>query len=558
MYVRAHKIRASLIILPLILSLAALSGRLFYIQIAKSEFYSQKACAQHNLTIKLEPQRGTIYDRNMRRLATSLPVYSVYAVAKDIGGKRAVAELLGPILNLDEEFLLERLQRDKSFVWLKRKVTDEEAKRIMDLRVDKIGLLVECKRFYPGGELASHILGFCGIDNEGLEGLELYYDNYLRGIPGWRAITKDGAGREIVALEIDSVPPVEGYDLILTVDEIVQHIAERALGAACKMWRARSGVIVVINPRSGAILALANYPSFDPNHISHSRQDARRNRAVTDYFEPGSSFKIVTASAALEEREVTLTDRFYCEDGAYRVGGRILHDYRPHGWLTFSDVIVRSSNIGTVKIAQQLSEEKLWRYARSFGFGEATGVDLPGEVNGILREPSRWSGTSISSIPMGQEVTVTALQLANAISCIANDGRLMKPRIARSIRDKDGNLIKSFGPIILRRVISQETARKMKEILAKVVEVGTGRQAQVAGYRVAGKTGTAQKVNPEGGGYSHTRFVASFIGFAPADDPVVSIAVVIDEPQGHHFGGVVSAPVASVVIRDILKYFETR
>ncbi len=557
MYGRAHKIRSILVILPLILSFACLAGRLFYIQIIKSEFYSQLAASQHNLTVKLEPQRGTIYDRNMRRLAVSLQVYSVYGAPKDIEEKEAVAKLLGPILSLDKKFLSKRLRRDKAFVWLKRKVDDEEAERIKNLGLDEIGLLLECKRIYPGGKLASHILGFCDIDNEGIEGIELYYDNYLKGIPGWRATTKDGVGREIAALETDSVPPVDGYDLILTVDEIVQHIAERSLEAACKRWRASAGVIVVMNPRSGAILALANYPTFDLNNISPGQQEARRNRAVTDYFEPGSCFKIVTASAALEEGVVALDDRFYCEEGAYRVGGRTLHDFRPKGWLTFPEVIIQSSNIGTVKVAQQLGAEKLWRYARNFGFGEQTGVDLPGEVRGILREPAGWSGTSISSIPMGQEITATALQLVNAISCIANDGRLMRPRLVNLIRDKDGNLIKSFRPTVVRRVIGERTAQEIKKILTSVVEAGTGRQAQVAGYRAAGKTGTAQKVNPDEGGYSHTRFVASFIGFVPADDPVVSIAVVIDEPRGQHFGGVVAAPVFSEVARDILRYFET-
>lgn len=514
------------------------------------------ASGQNRLIIQLEPQRGTIYDRNMREMAFSLPAYSVYAVSRDVEAKVQTAELLAPILNLDEEFLLERLGRNKSFVWLKRKVSNEVAERVKGLGIDEIKLFVESKRFYPGGELASHILGFCDVDNDGLEGLELYYDDYLKGTAGWRQTTRDGIGREIVALESGGVLPVDGYDLILTVDEIIQHIAERALASSVKKNKAKGGVLIVMDPRDGAILAMAVYPTFNLNLKSLAKPEEWRNRAITDCFEPGSSFKIVTASAALEEGLVGLNDKFYCEEGAYRIGGRTLHDYRPNGWLTFSEVIVKSSNIGTVKVAQNLGEEKLWSYAGSFGFGQRTYVDLPGEVVGIVRDPSQWSKTSISAFPMGQEVAVTSLQLLDAISCIANDGRLMKPRVVSQIKDKSGRLVKYLGPTVVRRVMSKETARKMKEILAKVVEVGTGRGAQVPGYRVAGKTGTAQKVKLDGSGYSDTRFVASFIGFVPVEDPVLSMAVVIDEPGPRHFGGEVSAPVFSEVARDILRYLE--
>lgn len=556
MYKKAHKVKSSFVFLFLILSLTALCGRLFFIQIVKSDLYSRIAADQHKLIIPIEPRRGTIYDRNMKELVSLLPAYSVYAVAKELREKAAASRLLEPILNLDKKFLLEKLSRNKSFVYLSRKVHPEVADQIKDLGIDEIKLIACSRRSYPGGELASHVLGFCDVDNNGLEGLELYYDDYLKGVGGRYETSRDGRGFELAALEANTVLAQDGYDLILTVDEIIQYMAQDALGKAVKKWKAKGGMIIVIDPRDGGILAMANHPTFDPNHLASFEAEQWRNRAVTDCFEPGSSFKIVTAAAALEEGLVEVNDKFYCEEGAYWVGGRTLHDYRPNGWLTFSEIIVKSSNIGTVKVAQNLGQEKLWSFARSFGFTQLTHVDLPGEIKGILREPSQWSKTSISAIPIGQEVAVTALQLVGAISCIANDGRLMKPRVVSQIMEKNGEVVRSFPPKIVRRVITKETAKKLKDILIKVVEEGTGRRARIAGYKVAGKTGTAQKVKPDGSGYSNTRFVASFIGFAPADNPLFSMVVVIDEPIPRHFGGTVCAPVFREVAQGILRYLE--
>lgn len=558
MYKKAHKVKASLVFLFLIISLAILCGRLFFIQIIKYDPYSRMAADQHKLTIPIEARRGTIYDRNMKEVASSIPAYSVYAVARDLKQKATTARLLAPILGLDEKFLLDRLMRNKPFVWLSRKVHPEVADQIKELGIDEIKLMACSRRSYPGGELMSHVVGFCDVDNNGLEGLELYYDDYLKGAGGWCETSRDGRGFELAAFEANAVVARDGYDLVLELDELIQHMAQDALSKAVKRWKANYGIVIVMDPRDGAILAMANYPTFDPNHPSSHFASQRRNRTITDCFEPGSSFKIVTAAAALEEGLVEVSDKFYCEEGAYRVGGRTLHDYRPNGWLTFSEVIVKSSNIGTVKVAQNLGKEKLWSFAGSFGFGRVSRVDLPGEVRGILRQPSEWSKTSISAIPMGQEVACTALQLVGAISCIANDGRLMKPRIVSRIVDKNGELVRSFPPEVVRRVVTKETARKMKDILIKVVEEGTGKEAGIAGYKVAGKTGTAQKAKPDGSGYSDTRFVASFIGFAPAEDPLFSMVVVIDEPTPRHFGGTVCAPVFREVAQGILKYLEVK
>ena len=353
------------------------------------------------------------------------------------------------------------------------------------------------------------------------------------------------------------VSPKDGYDVILTMDEVIQYVAERELDKAVKQFHAKGGSIVVLNPHTGAILALANRPTFDLNEYNLVDKDAWRNRAVCDLFEPGSVFKIVTASGALEENKVKESDRFFCENGSYSFAGHVLHDHRSHGTLTFQEVIEQSSNIGTSKVAQLLGPDLLYRYIKLFGFGAKSGIDLPGEIPGMTREPRFWSKLSLATIPMGQEVGVTALQLVDAVSVIANGGQLMKPYIISEIRDKYGEPIKTFGPCLVHKVISLETSERVKKILQGVVDSGTGKLAKINGLTAAGKTGTAQKLEPNGT-YSHDRFMASFIGFAPVEDPMVAIAVIIDEPHPYYFGGVVSAPVFKVVAADSIRYLMTK
>ncbi|MEA3560265.1 MAG: penicillin-binding transpeptidase domain-containing protein, partial [Candidatus Omnitrophota bacterium] len=409
------------------------------------------------------------------------------------------------------------------------------------------------------GKLASHLLGFCDLDGQGLEGLELYYDRFLKGEVGWQYALQDARGEKIPVLEKELIPMVNGCSLILTIDEVIQYIAEKEVSEAVKKWKAVSGTIVIVEPSSGKILALANYPAFDPNSFNTADAGLRRNKAITDCFEPGSTFKIVTASAVLEEKLLTLDDKFYCEEGAYKMGSRILHDYHPYGWLTFKKIIVNSSNIGTVKVAQEfLGREGLHRYIRRFGFGEKTNVDLPGEIKGIIRNPSQWSKISISAIPMGQEVAVTALQLASAISSIANGGLLIKPSVVSEIRDENFKIVRSFKPIEIRRLISKEVSEKMKDILTAVIDEGTGKLAKLTGYTAAGKTGTAQKAEPGGKGYSSKKFIASFIGFAPVKEPVIAIVVILDEPRPIHFGGFVCGPVFKKAAEKTLNYLEIK
>ncbi len=530
---------------------------LFSIQAIDYDFFSDIAKDQHTVSIELEPKRGSIFDRQMRILAVNLNVDSVFANPREVFRKEHASKVLASILKLDEGVILDRLKRDKGFVWIKRKISRHESEAIKKLKIKGIELIKESKRFYPNSSLGCHFLGVADIDNNGLEGLELYYNKYLKGSIGWRTSIQDAKRRKIVSFLDEHVPPQNGYNLILTIDEVIQHIAERELKACFKKYKAKDASIIVMDPRNGAILAMANLPNYDLNDFKDALRDSMRNRAICDFFEPGSVFKVVAASAALEEGVIDFPDKVYCEDGAYRVGRRVLHDHRPHGVLTFREVIEKSSNIGTVKVASRFGASKMYKYIKGFGFCDATAIDLPGEVAGMNRDVSRWTKGSMLAIPMGQEVTTTALQLACAISSIINGGRLFKPRIVKEIIDERGETIKSFSPKIIRRVISPESSSKMRELLTGVVDNGTGRRARIEGYKVGGKTGTAQKVE-DAGFYSHSKFRASFIGFAPAEDPILAVVVCIDEPRPIYYGGVVAAPVFKKVIEDSLKYLNSR
>ena len=529
-------------------------GRLLFIQFFRSEYLTSIAKKQHNQLVELEPRRGTIYDRNLKAQAFNMSMDSLYAEPNIIKDKEGLANQLLPILGLERGYLQDRLNRKKSFIWLARKLSPEKSEAVKGLKAKGLGFMKETKRIYPNSYLASHIVGFSGMDNLGLEGLERSFDGYLRGTSGWAIFLRDARLKKLDIWE-KMVVPQDGMDLVLTIDEVIQYIAERELDKAFKDFHAKGASIVVMDPHTGKILAMANRPTYDLNDRSGVSKDAIRNRAICDLYEPGSVFKIVTASAALEEKKVTEDDIFFCENGAYRVGGRILHDHHAHGNLTFRQVIEQSSNIGTVKIAQILGPDTLYRYIKAFGFGTKTGVDLSGEISGMIHPPRLWSKTSITAVPIGQEVGVTALQLASAISVIANGGLLMKPYIVDSVRDNQGNIIKQNKPVMVRKVISVDTAMRIKKILTGVIEEGTGKLGRVSGFSAAGKTGTAQKLEPNGS-YSHDKFVASFIGFSPAEDPMITIVVTVDEPHPYYFGGVVAAPVFKKVAGDVIRYLK--
>ncbi len=563
MFERGQRIRASLIFFFLFIFLLTLTIRLAYLQIIKSPELQEKAHSQQKRTIKIEPQRGIIYDRRMRKLAVSLSLDSLYALPREMENKEEIARRLSPVLKKTPSQILEKLNKGKNFVWLERKIPKDLAEEIKGFGISNgIGLTEESKRLYPKGTLACHLLGFAGLDDQGLEGIELLYNQYIKGAPGWLLSTRDARGRSVLSGEYRFYPPSGGYDTILTIDESIQYIAERELEKVYEEQGARSATIIVMDPKTGEILALANQPSYNLNRFKDYPPYIRRNRAITDLFEPGSALKFVTAAAALAEDVVEYEERFYCEKGALRVSkDHVVHDIKKYEWLTFPEVIEKSSNIGTIKLGQRLGPLKLYEYLRSFGFGFLTGIDLPGEVRGVLRKPRQWSGLSMAALPIGQEISVTAIQLATAASAIANGGVLMRPWVVKAIISKEGRVVKEFESIPMRRVISQETAYRLTDILKGVILRGTGTRAQVPGYEVAGKTGTAQKVDPRTGRYSQDKTVASFLGWVPADDPRILILVVVDEPKGLpyegrmvHYGGLIAAPVFREVAQRTLHY----
>lgn len=539
------------------LALGLLIGaRLVWLQVVGAGRYLTVAHQQHHLVVELPAMRGAIYDRHLQPLAIDIRLPSLYADPRWIKDKARTAKVLAPLLGMPEPAVRRRIDQPRGFVWLARKTSNYAAHQVKASRMAGVDIVKEPRRVYPGGPLAAHLLGFAGLDHRGLEGLERTLDPWLSGRPGWRWLQRDAKQRPFEAWVRDVVPPRHGLDVVLTIDQVIQYAAEQALERVCRRHHAQGGSLIVLHPRTGEILGLANYPPYDPNRPARAPADARRNRAVTDTFEPGSVFKVVTASAVLGEQVVAPTDRFYCEQGEYPVAGRILHDAHPHGWLTFREVIEKSSNIGTAKAAIKLGPERLYRYMQAYGFGRPTGAGLPGEVAGVTKPPSAWSRPSTFAIPIGQEVTVTAMQLAVMIATVANDGVMMRPWIVKAIRDPQGQVVRAGQPEMVRRVIAPDLAAELQTILAGVVERGTGKLAGVAGYRVAGKTGTAQKV--EGGAYSHRHFVASFIGFAPVDDPQLAVVVIIDDPHPAYYGGVVAAPAFQEVVARVLPYLEQR
>ncbi|MDP8230554.1 MAG: penicillin-binding transpeptidase domain-containing protein [Candidatus Gorgyraea atricola] len=534
-----------------------MGARLFCVQLGAAKPLSKIASSQYKTFSCILPKRGIIYDRNLKELAGSINLNSIFIDPLMVEDKGSAAADLAEALDIDADKLLNKLNNQKRFVWAARKVSPDEEMAVRRLSIKGVGFVKEPQRVYPNASLASHIIGFVGVDDDGLEGIELKFDKFLKGTVGWRYSIRDAKKREVPGYEYREIPPADGNDVVLTIDSIVQAFAERELDNAFKERNAQGAMIVVMDPYTGDILALANRPTYDPNKIQEYPVEARRNRAICDFFEPGSSFKIVTASAVLAEGVVKPEDEFFCENGEFKWSRHIYHDHKPHGWLAFKDVIKYSSNIGTMKSAIKLEDKRLYRYIKRFGFGKKTGIDLPGEVEGIIRHPRQWSKLSLCSISMGQELTVSALQLACAISTLANGGYYVKPRIVSRVQDKAGGAIEKFEPKKMHRVISEKTASELREILRGVVEDGTGRRAEVDGYFPAGKTGTAQKIEPDGT-YSHRKFTASFIGFLPFDKPRFALVVIMDEPRPAYYGGTVCAPVFQKVAGELMRYYKIK
>ena len=531
--------------------------RCFYLQVIDARHYAAMAAAQHRSIQTLPARRGAIYDRQGRVLALSVPVPSLFANARVVTAKREVAERLASVVGRDAGMIERRLEQDKGFVWIARQVDPEVKPAIAKLRDAGIGWIEEPKRRYPNGRMAGHLLGFVDIDQRGLEGMELAMNGVLQGQDGWRSTLRDAKGDLLIGPWTTETPPIDGYDLDVTIDSVVQAVAEETLAWGVKKYHAKGGSVIVMEPSTGAILAMATEPSFDPNAPGEAPADHRRNRTVTDVFEPGSIFKVVTASALIEEGRITPNEQIFCENAAYPLPGlrHTLHDQSPHGMLSFHDVIRLSSNIGTAKAAQRLTPEELFHYIEAFGFGRKTRIDVPGEVSGMLNPPARWSKLSPFIIPIGQEVAVTPIQLAVMTAVIANGGLRVRPYLVERIRTHEGRAIRSVDLPEPTRIISPKTATIIQQMLTSVVESGTGQLANVQGLTVAGKTGTAQKLEPNGR-YSHSRFVASFVGFGPVPDSRFVIVVSVDEPRPLYFGGVVSAPMFKRIVEQLASYWE--
>ncbi|MBW2738659.1 MAG: penicillin-binding protein 2 [Deltaproteobacteria bacterium] len=546
------KLRTILIGFIFSIFLFVIGAKAFYLQVFCSSWLSRKAANQYEKSLVFHGKRGTIYDTNHREMALSIDVASIVAYPTDIEDPAATGAL-NKTLGIGLNSLKQRLTSDRSFVWIKRKVTPKEVKEVKALDLKGIDFIREHERFYPNKTLAAQVLGFSGIDGHGLEGIEYYYDSYLKGSTRSFTVLKDAFKRRFDAKK-NVMPDCSGNNLILTIDDNIQYLAERALEEATVKFNAKSGMAIVMSPKTGAILAVAHYPFFNPNSFGEFDRDLWRNRSITDPFEPGSTMKIFSACAAIEFGGCSQNTIFFCENGKYRIGKNVVHDTHPHGWLSLQNIIKFSSNIGSIKVGERIGPEYLYKTFRGFGFGEKTGIDCPGETSGGLSHYNRWAKIDAGAIAFGQGVAVSALQLITAASAIANDGVLMAPYIVQAITDQNGRLIKSTNPRKVRRVVSLETARTVKKIMASVTtEGGTGVNAALEGYSVCGKTGTAQKID-EKGTYSDEKYIASFLGFIPAENPEITVLVVIDEPQGKHFGSIVAAPAFKKIAYETVNY----
>jgi cell division protein FtsI (penicillin-binding protein 3) len=556
------KFRIATLLAFFVILFIALASRAFQLQVLSSADLKALAEKQHTQVLLLQPDRGIIFDRNGEKLAATIQVDSVFADPSKIENPFKAAEALASVLRTDRSFIQKKLSGTKNFSWIARRIDPEQASLVQELGIEGIYLVKEPKRFYPSGELAGHLIGFVGLDATGLEGLELKYDRYLKGPPEKLFWIRDAKGKRLYPrVETPKVAPQENYNLVLTIDNRIQHLVESNLKAAVKTKGAKGGFAIVMDPRTGEILALANEMGFDPNLFSTMNPGTGKNKAITDCFDPGSTFKPFLAAAALEEGVVKETDTFNCENGRYAIADRVIHEAnrKRHGILSVHDIIKYSSNIGAVKIGEKLGKEKFYQYIRSFGFGAKTGIDLPGEVSGILRPVAKWTRVDAATIAFGQGVSVTAIQLITALSAIANEGMMMKPFVVRGLMDKKGNIVQAFHPTVVRRVISPQTAKRMTAILTDVVgaEDGTGKQARIANVSVAGKTGTSQKFDFARRVYSTERVKTSFMGFFPAEDPQIAILVILDEPQRDKWGGVAAAPVFRNIGEQILTRFKT-
>ena len=529
-------------------------GRLVWLQIINYGDYTQRAAKQQQRSIEVSPVRGNIYDRRGNELAMTVSVDSVFAVPSEVPDIHSAAQVLGRVLKADPAEIESHMRGSHAFAWVARKIDNGTSARVRALNLKGIYFQRESKRFYPKGELAAQVLGYVGLDDEGLGGVEREFQQKLTGKPGKMLITMDNRRRWLGRVEKQPDP---GENVVLTIDEKIQYIVERELARAIAETQAEAGTVIVQNPHTGEVLALANWPTFNPNIFNKVNPQALKNRSVSDIYEPGSTFKLVTLAAALEEKITNPDEVVDCQMGSIVLNGLRIHDHHPYAGLTVTQILEHSSDVGAIKIALRLGEERFDRYIRAFGFGTQTRIELPGETRGMTKPVSRWSKVSIGAISMGQEIGVSPVQLASMVSTIANDGLYVPPRIvAGTTAPRSTPQLIAFHPALGRRVISSLTAAEMKHMMEGVVLQGTGKKAILDGYSSAGKTGTAQKIDASGR-YSHRQHIASFGGFAPVNDPAVTVLVVLDSPAGGYprdGGGEAAAPVFARIAQQVLAY----
>ncbi|OGF48213.1 MAG: hypothetical protein A2452_03955 [Candidatus Firestonebacteria bacterium RIFOXYC2_FULL_39_67] len=555
------RIRIQIIAAFFILFGAALFFRFLYLQIYTGGQMENLSDRQSADVQEIIAERGFIYDSNGRELAVSVEVPSVYAITYQVKNKEETAVKLAGILGMSRAEILKKFNSGRNFVWIMRKTEYEKGKRIKAMKLPGINTVLETKRFYPKGTLGAHALGFVNADAAGCEGLELSYNKYLSGKNGKLISVKDAKGREVVSGEVDYEAPQNGNNMILTINEGVQSIVEEELNIVFEKYHAKEATAIVMNPATGEILALANRPNYDPNKFNEYPQSYLRNRAVSTAYEPGSTFKAVTMAAAFSEKVISEGDLINCENGQMIVYGHKLNDHEKYKILNFRDAFANSSNIGISKVGVMVGKDRLYKYIRNFGFGDKTGLTISGEVKGMVRSPEKWSGLSIYTVSIGQEISVTPLQIASLYATIANKGKMMQPMLVKAIKSKEGKIIKEFAPKEIRQVISEQVAERMTRVLKAVVENGTGKEAAIPGLSLAGKTGTAQKFDPAIRKYSSSKYVASFAGFAPADNPKLAILVVVDEPstsRGIYYGGSVAAPAFGKIAKRALRCLEKK
>jgi len=537
--------------------MTAVFGRLGYLQLIRHSEYLTRAHRQQQRTIEITPKRGAIYDRNMHPLAMSTEVESAFAIPTELGdNKQQAARLLSGVLDIPREVLENKFDSGSTFVWVSRKLPPEKSDAVKALNLKGIYTMKENQRFYPKRDLAAHVLGFVNLDEKGTSGLEFQLDKQIRGKGEQILVMADARQRWF---DGGKAQRDQGANIVLTIDEKIQYIAERELAAAVARTHAMAGTVIIQNPNTGEILALANWPKFNPNSPGEVKNETRMNRAVSAIYEPGSTFKLITLAAALDQNLTRPGEVFDCENGAVSIAGHKIHDHKKFGMLSVSEILAQSSDVGTIKVALRLGAPKFYEYIRAFGFGQQTGIDLPWESKGMLGKLENWSGISIGAISMGQEVGVTPIQLVTAVSAIANGGFLHKPYVVSEVRK--GDQLLSSGDVAEpepRQVIRPETAATLRKMMEGVIlsPQGTGKYARLDGWTAAGKTGTAQKIDPNTGRYSHTQFIASFTGFAPINNPAVTILVSLDSPVSSHEAAMTAAPVFKRVAEQVLPYLD--